>query len=151
MAKTQKYILKELLVSLEKSIQLPQCLKIMGYLTRMRVFNNDQLLLRKEFLSRRLKYLESLLPKQPVDAPSSSDAYDHLAKFMDLHRMHIFAIVTQYKAIFVDIESESDGAGRSLTEDLLVIWVHRRVINIVGTIEKLLPFVSSGSLKDLFR
>jgi len=159
MVKTQKYILNELLVALEKSIQLPQCLKIIGYLTRMRVFNNDQLLLRKEFLSRRLKFLESLLPK-PIDSASSTDAFDHLSRFMDLHRMHIFAIVTQYKAIFVDtFEDEhgseptpqtphrrpSESGGRSLTEDLLVIWVHRRVIHMIGTIEKLLPFVASGS------
>eukprot|EP01084_Bolivina_argentea_P009765 18222_1 len=64
MKKTQKYILNELLISLEKSIQLPQCLKIIGYLTRMNVFDNNILLLRKEFLYRRLKYLQSLLPKQ---------------------------------------------------------------------------------------
>ena len=150
MKKTQKYILNELLVSLEKSIQLPQCLKIIGYLTRMNVFN-DQLLLRKEFLSRRLKYLESLLPK-PIETHSSTDSFDYLSRFMDLYRMHIFAIVTQYKAIFVDTFSDDDTAKstvqngeRSLTEDLLVIWVHQRVIHIISTIEKLLPFVSSGS------
>ena len=158
MKKTQDYILNELLLSLEKSIQLPQCLKIIGYLMRMNVFaaDNNQLLLRKEFLSRRLKYLQSLLPKAiSLDDIkngnlTSSNAYDYLSKFMDLHRMHIFAIVTQYRAIFVDDafleEAKSEKKNqRSLTEDLLVVWCHKRVIEIISTIDNLLPFVQNGS------
>ena len=34
---------------------------------------------------------------------------------------------------------------RSFTEDLLVIWVHKRVIHIISTISNLLPLVNSGS------
>ena len=157
MKKTQKYILNELLISLEKSIQLPQCLKIIGYLTRINVFNNDQLLLRKEFLSRRLKYLQSLLPKLPTNN-SSNDCYDYLSKFMDLYRRHIFSIVTQYRAIFVDDTSfnndnndndnndnDTSSNNNNNNNNLLIIWIHKRVINIISTIENLLPFVNSGS------
>jgi len=186
MEKTQNYILSELLLALEKPIQLPQCLKIIGFLSRMRVFSTDRLLLRQEFLSRRLKYVQSLLPQAPAvlgasddeddghgtgedghrvtvvggetnDAPtrryslSSNDAYDYLSKFMDLHRMHIFAIVTQYKAIFVDLDDDDDddrggdASSASSVHDLLVLWVHRRVIDLIGTVQALLPFVSAGA------
>ncbi|ETO23651.1 hypothetical protein RFI_13526 [Reticulomyxa filosa] len=65
MQRTNGYILDELLASLEKSVQLPECLKIIGYLRRMNVFKHEQML-RKEFLTRRLKYLNSLLPDFPV-------------------------------------------------------------------------------------
>ena len=174
MQTTNSYIYEELLSSLEKSIQLPQCLRVIGYLRRMNVFDNE-LLLRKEFLQRRLKYLKHLLPNKVTlllltndkninisnidkqgrggrggkgiikkndkkddirendfSGLSSTQAYEYLCKFFDVYRINIFSIVTQYRAIFVDSSIEA-----SFTQDLLTIWVHQRVIEILNTVEKL--------------
>lgn len=122
-----KVMLESLLQRLCGPVQLPECLRIIGYLRRLAVFSEHGL--RQAFLQRREAWIASLLLE--VD---DSSAYDFLKKVTDVYRLHVFDVMMQYRAIFAG--GDEDG--------ILSFWAHRRVTAYAQVLKENLPRVSDG-------
>ncbi|KAL3265237.1 hypothetical protein HHI36_009451 [Cryptolaemus montrouzieri] len=90
-------MLHQLLYQLRQEITLPKCLQIVGLLRRMEVFTEIEL--RLKFLQTRNCFLQNCLEAIP-----KIDVNHHLSKIIEVTRVNLFNIITQYKAIFNDDE-----------------------------------------------
>ncbi|PRP82303.1 oligomeric Golgi complex subunit 8-like [Planoprotostelium fungivorum] len=122
-----------------KELQLPQCMKIVGYLRRLDLYSQTELELL--FLRSRGAWLQSL-----VDVLATDNAYNFLTKMIDICRKNIFDIVIQYKSIFSDAQDElmNDGGllsswvGQSVSDFIQLLKNHMRNINDGRSISNLL-------------
>ena len=103
--RSSRVMLRQLLTRLRGAIQLPECLRIVGYLRRMSAL--DEVGLRRTFLRCREGHV--------ADAVADLDdgnAYEYLKRLTDLHRVHLFDVVMQYRAIFGDgADGDEDDRG----------------------------------------
>lgn len=91
-------MLLQLLSRLRHNVALPECLRIMGYLRRIAAFTEPEL--RLQFLACRDQWIQSLVDE--LDASEASTPYEYVKHLTDVHRVHLFDAVQQYRAIFFD-------------------------------------------------
>ncbi|EDV58893.1 conserved oligomeric Golgi complex subunit 8 [Drosophila erecta] len=130
-------MLVQLVAQLRTDLQLPKCLQIVGYLRRMQAFGDNEL--RLKFLQARDAWLTSCLEAIPA-----GDAQQHLSKTIEITRINLFNIITQYRAIFPEEEATAKTQsslrplqGVSCNGDrLFQAWLHNKIDDFLQTLER---------------
>jgi len=123
-------MLQQLLAQLRAPVQLPQCLKVISYVRRLDVFGEVEL--RLKFLQARETWLDSVIGGIGREEGSGV----HLTRTMEVMRVHLFDIVTQYRAIFTDEqEAIGDGAGQG-SRLLFTSWLSRKVSQFLKVVKE---------------
>lgn len=136
-------LLHQLISQLRSDLQLPRCLQVVGYLRRMEIFTEAEL--RLKFLQARDTWLQSLLAEIPTD-----DANLHLSKTIELSRINLFNIVTQYRAVFTDEEPMLPSKHLGLGEaTIFYCWINEKVSQFLSTLEQDLKRGVGSSLSSL--
>ena len=134
---TMDLMQSQLLQLLGTNIQLPACLKTIGYLRRMGVFEEGEL--RIKFLQTRNSWLRQTLAAIPSD-----DAYSYLGKLIETSRVHLFDIITQYRGIFpnddpsVVMTSSDSVQNRSSYAHVFYGWIACKVGEFLHSLEAVL-------------
>ncbi|XP_043484922.1 conserved oligomeric Golgi complex subunit 8 [Leptopilina heterotoma] len=123
--------------SLRGDLPLPRCLQLVGLLRSMDAFTEPEL--RIKFLQARDSWLQGLLSAIPNEDPNF-----HLTKTIELSRIHLFNIITQYRAMFSDQDHISLGRDISINESAIFYhWLEEKISQFLGTLEQDLPGVNS--------
>ncbi|KAI8562539.1 hypothetical protein RHMOL_Rhmol03G0043600 [Rhododendron molle] len=131
---TTQSLLSQLLQKLRSNIQLPECLRIIGYLRRIGVFNEYEM--RLQFLRCREAWLTAIL-----DDLDQRNAYEYLKGMVNCQRMHLFDVVNQYRAIFAD---DTSGSEENYEGGLLFSWAMHQITTHLKTLKVMLPRITEG-------
>nr|KAJ0214282.1 hypothetical protein LSAT_V11C400186400 [Lactuca sativa] len=131
---TTQSLLSQLLQKLRSNIQLPECLRIIGYLRRIGVYSEYEM--RLQFLRCRESWLCGIL-----DDLDQRNAYEYLKGMVNCHRMHLFDVVNQYRAIFAD---DTSGSEENYDGGLLFSWAMHQIASHLKTLKIMLPKITEG-------
>lgn len=131
---TTQTLLSQILQKLRSNIQLPECLRIIAHLRRIGVFSESEM--RLQFLRCREAWLAGIL-----DDLDQRNPYDYLKGMVNCHRMHLFDVVNQYRAIF---NNDKSGSEESYDGGLLYSWAMHQIKIHLSTLEIMLPKISEG-------
>ncbi|XP_027183026.1 conserved oligomeric Golgi complex subunit 8 [Coffea eugenioides] len=131
---TTQSLLSQLLQKLRSNIQLPECLRIIGYLRRIGVFSEYEM--RLQFLRCRETWLAGIL-----DDFDQRNAYEYLKGMISCHRTHLFDVVNQYRAIFAD---DTSGSEENYDGGLLFSWAMHQISLHLKTLKIMLPKITEG-------
>ncbi|XP_059644338.1 conserved oligomeric Golgi complex subunit 8 [Cornus florida] len=131
---TTQSLLFQLLQKLQSNIQLPECLRIIGYLRRIGVFSEYEM--RLQFLRCREAWLTGILGDL-----DQRNAYDYLKGMVNCHRTHLFDVVNQYRAIFAD---DTSGSEENYDGGLLFSWAMHQITSHLKTLKVMLPKITEG-------
>jgi len=123
-------MLQQLLAQLRAPVQLPQCLKVISYLRRLDVFGEVEL--RLKFLQARETWLDSVVGAIGKEEGSGA----HLTRTMEVMRVHLFDIVTQYRAIFTDEQEGLGEVGGQGSRLLFTSWLSRKVSQFLKVVKE---------------
>ncbi|PAA46269.1 hypothetical protein BOX15_Mlig000149g2 [Macrostomum lignano] len=111
-------------------LQLPDCLRLLGYLRRLAAYPEPQL--RLHFLAARDAYLSGQLAALQEDDP-----YQHARQTAEDTRSMIFDTVTHYRAAFADQDPLLSSADGPASESgLLHCWLTHRVCLFLECLER---------------
>lgn len=116
-------MISQLLVELRSDLSLTKCLQLVGFLRRMQAFTLTEL--KMKFLQERGLWFEGLLAKIP-----KTDAYQQQMKIVEITRVSLFNIITQYKALF-----EDDDDGEKNSHLIINGWVQEKLDGFLRTLE----------------
>ncbi|KAK9715783.1 hypothetical protein RND81_06G189100 [Saponaria officinalis] len=131
---TTQSLLSQLLQKLRSNIQLPECLRIIGYLRRIGVFSEYEM--RLQFLRCREAWLTGIL-----DDLDQRNPYEYLKGMVGCHRSHLFDVVNQYRAIFSD---DTSGSEENYDGGLLFSWAMHQITSHLKTLKHMLPKITEG-------
>lgn len=145
-------------------LQLPECLRIIGYLRRIGVFSEYEMRLQVtfvnvicfvcnvyelwslclypfacfclQFLRCREAWLTGIL-----DDLDQRNPYEYLKGMVTCHRMHLFDVVNQYRAIFAD---DTSGSEENYDGGLLFSWAMHQITSHLSTLKVMLPKITEG-------
>lgn len=89
-----------------------------------------------QFLRCREAWLAGIL-----DDLDQRNPYDYLKGMVNCHRMHLFDVVNQYRAIF---NNDKSGSEESYDGGLLYSWAMHQIKIHLSTLEIMLPKISEG-------
>lgn len=89
-----------------------------------------------QFLRCREAWLAGIL-----DDLDQRNPYDYLKGMVNCHRMHLFDVVNQYRAIF---NNDKSGSEESYDGGLLYSWAMHQIKIHLSTLEIMLPRISEG-------
>uniref|UniRef100_A0A1B0CWU1 Conserved oligomeric Golgi complex subunit 8 n=1 Tax=Lutzomyia longipalpis TaxID=7200 RepID=A0A1B0CWU1_LUTLO len=121
-------MLSQLLAQLRTDMQLPKCLQVIGYLRRMQAFSTSELKLK--FLQARDSWFTGILASIPQNDPQQ-----HLTKTIELTRIHLFNIITQYRAIFTEDDDLFTGNDSRDSSKIFHGWLHEKIEAFLLTLE----------------
>lgn len=129
-------MLVQLLALLREPIKLPALVKTVSYLRRLKSIDETELGL--VFLMSRLSNFRTHLAGLDRDRP---DPVRYVRKYVDLFREHIFDIISQFSAIFL----ESTSANSGIAASQLASFVGQCVHELVDLVAKQVPKMSNDS------
>lgn len=126
---TADVMLEQLHSQLRGNIQVTACLRVIGFLRRLEVYDESQL--RVSFLKCREAWLAAEEAKIP-----SQNAYTYLNKLVDQTRGSLFDIITQYRAIFAE--------GAKGEAAILHSWLVHQVRSFISQLTNGLARITDG-------